>query len=175
VYEEITYKLDLCEPHAASFDRDMDRWIIVAGKAVTPFGTFTPEQRAENQRIADLRQKEQDLIRAAEEQARRDQEERAREMTAHARQNIVPGADDWLFTPHARQRAEERGFSETEVLRAVTRPRKVIRQPWRGSSIVIHQVQDCRVVLDDRDKRIITVIDRRERTETTDPNARRAL
>lgn len=179
--DELWYELNLCEDHAKMFDRDWTGWTRLATDIDPPSGRerhsewFSAERKRETERIRELRDKANTQAASAEFALRRAAEielETAQREELNARQSI-PGALEWRLVNHARERMLERGFTIHEVLTTAASPGTVVRQPWRGPDIAVHQRGDCRVVVNDRTKAIITVINRGVALETEQAHAAR--
>jgi hypothetical protein len=176
----VTTRLVLCEPHASNFDRDLFAWTRNGEEIETEAprlrsAYFNAERQAEARRIVELRSRAQQQHTSGE-LAKRRLEEMDQRALSEEEQRIyrsIPGALNWRLTTHAAERMLERGFDVAAVLNAAARPNAVIRQPWRGEDIAVHCVEDCRVVVNDRTKAIITVINRSDRVEIAPPATER--
>jgi hypothetical protein len=176
--DETHYRLELCDKHAAMFDRDLGTWTLLAAeveptRARSQF--FGEEERRRTARIRELKERANSEAASqafAERRAKEIDSETLQRAEFNARQ-LIPGALKWRLTDHARERMVERGFAIEEVLRAAATPGVVIRQPWRGPAIAVHSLGDCRVAVNESTYAIITVIDRTSPLES-DPRERAA-
>lgn len=176
-------ELVLCEPHDTMFNRDMYTWTRLGKEIDAPVRphirsvTFTEERKEEARRLTQLREKAHaDAAMQSYVKQRLAQIDVAIETAEEKRERqSIPGALGWRLTTHAAERMQERGFTVREVLQAAAMPKTVVRQPWRGDHIAIHCYDNCRVVVDDVTKAIITVIDRNDTLETAPPIERKAL
>lgn len=171
---DLWYMLKLCEKHAEMYDRDMIGWTRLAADIDAPNMErqrsvfFTEERKRETERLRELTGKvnQEAASRAfADRRLREIELENAQREELLARQRI-PGALDWRLVNHARERMLERNFTIEEVLRTAAQPAVVRRQPWRGPEFAVHERDDCRVVVNDQTKAIITVINRNSTLET---------
>lgn len=170
------YELPLCDEHAATFDRDLGRWTMIADEIDAPNGRtkseyFTAERRREALRIAELRTKAANKIASENfaERRRAELDAEAEDRAEHEARQTIPGALNWNLTDHARERMAERGFSIFDTLQAAAQPKQTFRQPWRGPFVAVNQHGDCRVIVNEAEKLIITVMDRSFATPTTPP------
>lgn len=148
-------RLDLCDIHNARFDNDLIKWTSIGTPETSTSVSFFNDQ----QRLLLLREREAERTRIAS-----DAEDAEKHAEKAARKSI-PGALKWDVLPHARQRAVKRGFGIVQVLMTAAQPEHTRRQPWRGPDIAIFQRGECRLVVNDRDRKVITVIDRSEEEE----------
>lgn len=154
-----TYTLDLCDDHAARFDREQAVWVQFAEEVEPPRNIFTREHVERSRRSAELRGKVQSpaFVVAApdpEPGLTLDQQERLAEEQARL---LIPGAMAWTVTDHAWKRLREREVSITEVLQTAAQPEHTYAQPHRGPDLCIYRRGNCRLIINERMKWILTV------------------
>jgi hypothetical protein len=174
--EDRYYKLELCDEHAKMFDREVGAWARLAAEIDTPdFARprsqfFLDERARETARIRELSQKAKEqaavgdfATKRAAAMAAQVEADVAAESEARSRK-LIPGGMKWRLTDHARERAEQRGYTVHDVLEAAARPDHTYASV-RDPELTIHERAGCRVVVDGRSCAIITVIDRNDRSE----------
>lgn len=174
--EDRYYEIDLCDPHADMFDRDLNAWTMLAAEVDNPYQGKTPavvSQKRSNtsltdfnmtalenaRRLKEIREREEAKLRMKAAEDAQIRAERARMTETRARKSI-PGSMKWKIALHAYQRLVERGFSVYDVLETAAQPEQTYLQPWRGDYVAIYQRAHCRVVVNEDSHTIITVIDR---------------
>lgn len=147
---EEVYSLELCGEHARRFDMDLNLWGSLANVVPLPAGAVrSPVSRefvgdGSAARIRELR-----------ERAARD---RPVAVVDEDREEILLGsrAEQWRFSPHAQQRAKERGFTPEQVLTAAAYPETKMPSPSHADRRY-HVTDPCCAVVDPKTKLIITV------------------
>lgn len=163
---EDSYISDLCEKHAAQFDREFGAWACMARPdehAYRPPAFFNSEDAARDRRAAELRA--------------RQQLQQHPVTTRHIEPVPIPAptpirpprskaeaiAAGWMLVPHAEQRAVERDFDVEELLLAAADPQRTHPQPHPekyGERSRIHVRGDCAVAVDPVSKLVLTVMPR---------------
>lgn len=171
------YEIDLCETHAAMFDRELMGWSRLARPLEDVFAKASSSffgDKAFARKAAELRAK------AAAASAAIMEDAKTSEATVHhlPATDLKPGErhrNGWLLTAHAAERAEERGYSLAQVMEAAAYPRisrdsNADDRPYTR----IHIHDDCAVIVNPFEKVIITVLHRDEsKYETARPANRR--
>lgn len=178
--EDRYYRLDLCPKHRDQFDREMSVWTRLSAEIDSPYANvesrprrstfFNPEDQLQDaRRLRELRErKEQREIEAARLKAA--EREAQRKLSEEHARRAIPGAMKWTLSLHAYQRLVQRGVSIYEVLETAANPEQTYYQPWRGDLIAIYQRENCRLVINEGDHTVVTVIDREKELEA-DPRA----
>lgn len=167
------YEIDLCETHGAMFDREFMGWSRLARPLEDVFAKANTNYFGEKdaaRRAAELRAKAQQASEAIVAEAQANQDAQVHQLHA----GLKPGErhrNGWLVTPHAAERAEQRGYTLSQLMAAAATP-KMSRdsnaddRPYTR----IHADDDCAVVVNPFEKVIITVLHRDEtKYATTDP------
>lgn len=177
-YNGLWYKLKLCEQHLDAFDRDIGSWSRLAQEVDAPNGRehseyFNAERREETRRLRELTERVNERANsdaAAAARAKQLADEEAQEEKRKADEALrhtwttVPGAMSWTMTNHARQRMHEYGFQPDDLLKAAAMPDQSYTQPWNNNdNSKVHRSADCRIIVNETDKVIITVLPREGR------------
>lgn len=157
-YPDEQYDLDLCDEHAAQFDRDLYVWMDLADivdvepTMARPSRAFRPDSPRgagdeSATRIRELREKA-NASRTPTVVTEDDERDAL----------IGPSHDQWLFTRHAQKRAKERGFDMQDVLKAAAHPHTSAPSSRKDSPHVQWRLTDeCCAVVDVETKEILTV------------------
>ena len=76
---------------------------------------------------------------------------------------------NFRLTDHARERMYERGFTPWDVFHAVANPTHITKQPWLHPTREVAYRDDCRVVFDQANGGVVTVIPRGAKVEIRPP------
>lgn len=145
------YLINLCDKHAAMFDKDFLTWSNYGydDEAYLPAQRmFTVDQIERQKAAAELRAKQapEPMLPVAEP---------ARVLPIHVEHAMRTA---WSMTAHARERMIERGYTELEVLQTATHPDAVIDADgnWYGPDCNVYQLRDCQIVVKPKAKLVIT-------------------
>jgi hypothetical protein len=151
------YKIDLCDPHAEMFDRDLGVWSRLGrdDESYQPTArVFTQDAIERERRAAEVRAKSQpELFSPDAGDAQIATAMKLVRNSAHA------DALRWRLTPHAHERAAEREVTVAEVIECAAHPDHVVSSD-RGDHSMVHHKGDVRVCVDPKDKVVITVYPR---------------
>jgi hypothetical protein len=151
------YIIDLCEPHAVMFDRDIGQWARLGrdDEKFAPARTmFTDESIERERRAAEVRAKSQPGLFAVD----------GGDATIATAMRVVRNsahADHlrWSLTAHARERADERDVTIAEVIECAAHPEHTM-QSDRGDGTMIHHKRDVRICVEPKAKIVVTVYPR---------------
>jgi len=164
--DDTIYTLKLCDEHAQMFDREREGWARLAS-SVRPAGLFPepsplrpPVDLGVTEEIRAIQQAARQRARAVQEQQVVADEGRDAAELWMAQRHIQVLPDMWELSDHARERAEERHFTEVEVLEAVNRPETTypcLHPDYKGAWM--HRRGRCCVVVNRETGTIITILD----------------
>lgn len=153
-------RLYLCDSHADDFDVDFEVWRGIADVAETQPAWARTLRMARTEFGDDAAAR----IRELKERATSRQQRPTSADSSEGEIRLGPLSDQWRFSLHAQQRAQERGFSPAQVLQAATRPD--VTAPTTGSNagpnLFYHVNSDCCAVVNVQKKIIITVYNKFE-------------
>lgn len=174
--EDRLYELRLCEQHAEMFDRDMGVWTQLAQEADNYPGLtvrkpvasrFTAEAAERARRAAALRVRQQEHHSpavSAPPDALPAPTAVGTVTPLGTLKPVEPGerwANGWLITPHAAEKALERGYTDEEILTVATRHE--VEVPSLKNSTVTERFRgDHGIVVNPTTKVVITVIPKKD-------------
>lgn len=156
---ENTFRTRLCDKHAQVFDRDQNAWVMYAdvipldkpvGATVRP---PTSREFGDDSARLILRLKERAAAKGVG---------RTENLDDGTEVLIGPHADEWRFTRHAQERAEQRGFTAKEVLQAAAYPETTAQNIHGDVGTYYYVAGECALVVNPKEKHIITVYNRFE-------------
>ena len=142
------FLLDLCDDHNAELDRVVFGWGRL-GTEVEHQARFGAEYKERTSRIAELRSAQ------AETHVKKAIPAKGLHLAGPVPEGLPADAVEWIFTPHAKDRMQERKVSAIEVLRAACNP--VIQRPGRTDTTMVYEAHGVKVVVDPDTKEILTV------------------
>lgn len=178
------YKLELCEQHATLFDREIGGWALIAQddeyaprvRMPKIGGVFTAAQTEAARKAAALRAEQQQLDADVEQLAQAAQAAVEEPEVAEVHR-LSYGAQEWVLTPHAQERAKQRGYSLNEVLEAAEHPERAYDQlaSKYGPGTRLHRRGECMVAVNPTRKVVISVLHYDPTKYALDPQPQQAV
>lgn len=158
ILDGTTYTYNLCDDHAALFDRELGAWALLASDVlVLGLGLAPPQARPRKAgREATVRIRE---VQARARQLHQQQQERVAAELAATLSPVASGHHAWRLSVRAHERADDHGFTAAEVLETALFPDLTYPQPERGAGIYEHRRGKCRVIVDRESRLVITVME----------------